>query len=207
MNEYEYEPIAGLPGDLPEGEHVLWQASPSWESLAKRVFQVFTASLYFVVLIAGHAIYRIMDGAPVSVLTGTLAWQGGLAITVIGILAFMAKLYAESTIYTITNRRLVIRSGVALPMIVNLPLTKVESAGLRRLRDGTGDITFLPLEGTKVYWLMLWPHVRPFNFRRVQPLLRGIQDPDSVARLLVNVIEEMRETSNDELEATKIAAV
>ena len=73
----------------------------SWESLAKRVFQVYTASLYFVVLIAGHAIYRIMDGAPVSVLTGTLAWQGGLALTVIGILAFMAKLYAESTIYTI----------------------------------------------------------------------------------------------------------
>jgi len=30
---------------------------------------------------------------------------------------------------------------------------------------------------------------------------------DSVARLLVNVIEEMRETSNDELEATEIAAV
>ena len=123
MNEYGYEPIAGLPADLPQGEHVLWQASPNWESLAKRLFQVYTASLYFVVLIAGHAIYRIMDGAPVSVLTGTLAWQGGLALTVIGILAFMAKLYAESTIYTITNRRLVIRSGVALPMIVNLPLT------------------------------------------------------------------------------------
>ena len=207
MNEYGYEPIAGLPGDLPEGEYVLWQASPGWESLAKRVFQVYTASLYFVVLIAGHAIYRIVDGASVSVLTGTLAWQGALALTVIGILAFLAKLYADSTIYTITNRRLVIRSGVALPMIVNLPLAKVESAGLRRLRDGTGDITFLPLEGTKVYWLMLWPHVRPFNFRRVQPLLRGIQDPDSVARLLVNIIEEMRETSSDEFEATEIAAV
>ena len=145
MNEYGNEPIAGLPGDLPEGEYVLWQASPGWESLAKRVFQVYTASLYFVVLIAGHATYRIVDGASVSVLTGTLAWQGALALTVIGILAFMAKLYAESTIYTITNRRLVIRSGVALPMIVNLPLTKVESAGLRRLRDGTGDITFLSL--------------------------------------------------------------
>ena len=92
-------------------------------------------------------------------------------------------------------------------MIVNLPLAKVESAGLRRLRDGTGDITFLPLEGTKVYWLMLWPHVRPFSYRRVQRLLRGIQDPDSVARLLVTVIEEMHETSNDELEATEIATV
>jgi hypothetical protein len=158
------------------------------------------------VLISAHAIYRIMDGASLSVLTGTLAWQSGLALSVLVILAFMAKLYSDSTLYTITNRRLIIRSGVALPMIINLPLAKVESAGLRRLRDGTGDITFLPVEGTKVYWLMLWPHVRPLSFRRVQPLLRGIEDPDVVARLLVNVIDEMGVTSND-AEATQIAAV
>ena len=174
--------------------------------MAKRVFQVYTAALYFLVLIAGHLIYRIMDGAPLSMLTGTLAWQGGLALTVVGILALMAKLYASSTLYTITSRRLIIRSGLALPMIVNLPLTKVESAGLRRLRDGTGDISFLPAEGTKVFWLMLWPHVRPLHFKRVQPLLRGIEDPDAVARLLVNVIEDIRETST-EIEAAQIAAV
>lgn len=206
MNEYSHEPIPGLPGELPEGEQVLWQASPTWDAMAKRVFQVYTAALYFLVLIAGHLIYRIMDGAPLSMLTGTLAWQGGLALTVVSILALMAKLYASSTLYTITSRRLIIRSGLALPMIVNLPLTKVESAGLRRLRDGTGDISFLPAEGTKVFWLMLWPHVRPLHFKRVQPLLRGIEDPDAVARLLVNVIEDIRETST-EIEAAQIAAV
>lgn len=206
MNEYSHEPIPGLPGELPEGEQVLWQASPTWDAMAKRVFQVYTAALYFLVLIAGHLIYRIMDGAPLSMLTGTLAWQGGLALTVVGILALMAKLYASSTLYTITSRRLIIRSGLALPMIVNLPLTKVESAGLRRLRDGTGDISFLPAEGTKVFWLMFWPHVRPLHFKRVQPLLRGIEDPDAVARLLVNVIEDIRETST-EIEAAQIAAV
>ena len=206
MNEYSHEPIPGLPGELPEGEQVLWQASPTWDAMAKRVFQVYTAALYFSVLIAGHLIYRIMDGAPVSMLTGTLAWQGGLALSVVGILALMAKLYASSTLYTITSRRLIIRSGLALPMIVNLPLTKVESAGLRRLRDGTGDISFLPAEGTKVFWLMLWPHVRPLHFKRVQPLLRGIEDPDVVARLLVNVIEDIRETST-EIQAAQIAAV
>lgn len=206
MNEYSHEPIPGLPGELPEGEQVLWQASPSWDAMAKRVFQVYTASFYFALLISAHLIYRVMDGAPLSMLTGTLVWQGGLALTVVGILALMARVYASSTVYTITSRRLIIRSGVALPMIVNLPLTKVESAGLRRLRDGTGDISFLPAEGTKVFWMMLWPHVRPFHFKRVQPLLRGIEDPDAVARLLVNVIEDIRETST-EIEATQIAAV
>ena len=206
MNEYSHEPIPGLPGELPEGEHVLWQASPSWDAMAKRVFQVYTAALYFLILIVAHLIYRIMDGAPLSMLTGTLAWQGGLALAVVVILAIMSKLYAASTLYTITSRRLIIRSGVALPMIVNLPLTKVESAGLRRLRDGTGDISFLPVEGTKVFWLILWPHVSPLHFSRVQPLLRGVEDPDAVARLLVNVIEDMPKTSN-EIEATQIAAV
>ncbi len=206
MNEYSHEPIPGLPGELPEGEQVLWQASPSWDAMAKRVFQVYTASFYFALLISAHLIYRVMDGAPLSMLTGTVVWQGGLALTVVGILVLMARVYASSTLYTITSRRLIIRSGVALPMIVNLPLTKVESAGLRRLRDGTGDISFLPAEGTKVFWMMLWPHVRPFHFKRVQPLLRGIEDPDAVARLLVNVIEDIRETST-EIEATQIAAV
>ena len=97
-------------------------------------------------------------------------------------------------------------AGGALPSIVNRRLTKAESAGLKRLRDGTVDITFRAIEGTKFYWLLLWPHVRPFSFRRVQPLLRGIEDPDVVARLLVNVIDEMGVTSND-AEATQIAAV
>ena len=197
MIEYEYEPIPGLPGELPEGEHVLWQATPSWESLAKRVFQVYTLSLYFILLIVAHLIFRVMDGAPASMISGTLAWQGGLAASVIALLALLARLYAKGTLYTLTNRRLVIRSGVALPMIINLPLSKVESAGLRRLRDGTGDITFLPAPDTKVHWMMLWPHVRPFHFTRVQPLLRGVEDPDAVARLLVNVIEELRETSQE----------
>ena len=151
MNEYSHEPIPGLPGELPEGEHVLWQASPSWDAMAKRVFQVYTAALYFLVLIAAHLIYRIMDGAPLSMLTGTLAWQGGLALAVVCILAIMSKLYAASTLYTITSRRLIIRSGVALPMIVNLPLTKVESAGLRRLRDGTGDIAFCLLRALRCF--------------------------------------------------------
>jgi hypothetical protein len=48
--------------------------------------------------------------------------------------------------------------------------------------------------------------VRPLHFSRVQPLLRGVEDPDAVARLLVNVIEDIPKTSN-EIEATQIAAV
>ena len=61
MNEYSHEPIPGLPGELPEGEQVLWQASPSWDAMAKRVFQVYTAALYFLILIVAHLIYRVMD--------------------------------------------------------------------------------------------------------------------------------------------------
>jgi hypothetical protein len=151
VNEYSHEPIPGLPGELPEGEQVLWQASPTWDAMAKRVFQVYTAALYFLALIAGHLIYRIMDGAPLSMLTGTLAWQGGLALTVVGILALMAKLYASSTLYTITSRRLIIRSGLAMPMIVNLPLTKVESAGLRDFEMALAILAFCLLRERKCF--------------------------------------------------------
>ena len=93
MIEYEYEPIPGLPGELPEGEQVLWQGTPSWESLAKRVFQVYTLSLYFILLIVAHLIFRVMDGAPASMISGTLVarWFGGIGDRFAGVVSALIR--------------------------------------------------------------------------------------------------------------------
>ncbi|MBT5209757.1 MAG: PH domain-containing protein, partial [Halieaceae bacterium] len=54
VREYEYEPINGLPENLPEGESIVWQGAPRWTALANRVFQVRTLALYFAALIGIH---------------------------------------------------------------------------------------------------------------------------------------------------------
>ena len=75
-------------------------------------------------------------------------------------------------------------------MMVNLPLEKVESAGLRLCSDGTGDVLFTPTSDAKLYYMLLWPHVRLLGLRRVQPLFRGIPDAQNVARLLAKTVRD-----------------
>ena len=188
MREYEYEPINGLPENLPEGESIVWQGAPRWTALANRVFQVRTLALYFAALIGIHVVYKLMDGASSSHVWGGVSWQLTLATVSLWLLSGAAWLYARSTVYTLTNKRLVLRSGVATPMMVNLPLEKLESAGLRLCSDGTGDMLFTPTSDTKLYYMLLWPHVRLLGFRKIQPLLRGIPDAQNVARLLAETV-------------------
>jgi hypothetical protein len=188
MNEYEYEPLRGLPEELPEGEEVVWQGEPTWRGLARRVFHVHALGLYFGALILLHASYEWLQGVdPASVLVG-VGWQLGLTVTALGILSVMALAYARTTVYTITTRRLVIRSGVAVPMMINVPWDSVQAASLRQCRDGTGDIAFEMMPEKRAAYWALWPNVRPWHYSRVQPMMRGIQSPEIVAQTLARTV-------------------
>lgn len=184
MNEYQYEPIHGLPEQLPEGETIIWQGEPQWSGMARRVFHLRGLSLYFALLIALHAGSQLLGGEPANAVLASLGWQlclGGLAL---GILAVLARAYARTTVYTLTNRRIVLRFGVAVPMMINLPLEQIESAGLRNCSDGTGDIAVHLLPGSKLSYWALWPNVRPWYWAPVEPMLRAVPDPEHVAGLL-----------------------
>lgn len=190
MMEYEDEPVEGLPENLPEGEKIIWQGQPRVAAMAKRVFYVPQLSLYFGLLIAGHTIFRLMEGVAGAQVMGTLVWQSGLAGTVLLLLWWLSRSYARSVLYTLTSERLVIRSGVALPMMVNIPIEQVTAADLRLHRDGTGDILLQPSEDRQLYWVLLWPNVSPWYSRPVKPLLRGLENPRQAARAFASVAQE-----------------
>jgi hypothetical protein len=99
-------------------------------------------------------------------------------------LILLAWLINRSTVYTITNRRVVMRFGVALPMTVNIPFAIVESAALKTRRDGTGDIPLTLTPAQRIAYLHLWPHVRPWQFTRPQPMLRAVPDAARVGAIL-----------------------
>jgi hypothetical protein len=189
MMEYEDEPVEGLPENLPEGEKIIWQGQPRVAAMAKRVFYVPQLSLYFGLLMAGHTIFRLMEGVAGAQVMGTLVWQSGLAGTVLLLLWWLSRSYARSVLYTLTSERLVIRSGVALPMMVNIPIEQVTAADLRLHRDGTGDILLQPSEDRQLYWVLLWPNVSPWYSRPVKPLLRGLEDPHQAARAFASVAQ------------------
>ncbi|WP_198374998.1 photosynthetic complex putative assembly protein PuhB [Neoroseomonas rubea] len=184
ITEHGLEPVPGLPGHLPEGETLLWQGSPGWRALARGAMHVRGIALYFFLL----ALWR---GAGISADGGSTAdvVAGGALMLLIGA-APLGFLYlyawgaARCAVYSITNRRIVMRVGVALPVTINLPFALIEGASLTRRADGTGDIA-LRLEGPqRVSWIMLWPHLRPWRMAKPEPMLRAIADADAVAQVL-----------------------
>jgi hypothetical protein len=38
--DFDFEPVPGLPAELPAGETMIWQGRPQWRSLAVRAFHI-----------------------------------------------------------------------------------------------------------------------------------------------------------------------
>jgi hypothetical protein len=204
VSEFAFEPVHGLPENLPPGEALRWQGAPHWRVLARRAFHARTVAFYFGLLILIQFAYLLLGGGA-GLKEAVLAafWLfllGGLAV---GILVLLAWLYSRSTVYSITDRRLVIRFGVALPMAVNIPFKIVESAGLRTYPDGSGDIPLVLGSGQKVSYLIMWPNVRPWRFSNAQPMLRAIPDAKNVAEILAEALQSA--TADTDTEADEAA--
>jgi hypothetical protein len=188
MNEYEHEPVRGLPEDLPAGESIVWQGEPDWRALARRAFHVRKVLFYFGVLLVWYLASHLGEGAAAETTFRGVLWTLAMAGAAAGILGLLAWTYAHSTVYTLTNQRLVLRFGVALPMMINLPLEKLESADLVAYGSGLGDIALTLAPGERISYWALWPHARPWHFSRVKPMLRGLPDAAAVASLLAQQV-------------------
>ncbi len=177
--EHDLEPIRGLPGDLPEGEHIVWQGSPDWKRLGRDAFKTFWIAGYFAALL----VWAALDGG-----TTGMAMTLIMAALGLGLLYGLAWGTARSTVYTITSRRVVLRYGMALPKCINLPISAIASAGLRRNADRTGDIPLALSQAHKLGYAVFWPHVRPWKLRDPEPMLRSIADVETVAGLLTDAL-------------------
>jgi len=184
MREHDYEPVPGLPERLPPGETILWQGAPAFAALARRALHVRSIAIYFAALALWRGTSLALDGASaheVAAGASLLVLVGAGAILPLALYAWAA---ARTTLYTITNRRVVIRAGVALPTSFNLPFAAIEAAGVRLHGDGVGDIALRLMPGQKVAYIFLWPHARPWRFARPEPMLRCIPEAETVAQTL-----------------------
>lgn len=185
-HEHEFEPQRGLPERLPAGEHVLWQGAPDWRVLARECFHVRKLVLYFGVLAIWRVVTVAQGGSSGREIAISAAMAIGLAATALGLVTLMAWMSARTCLYTITNRRVVMRIGIVLSVTFNLPLKKVESAGIHPLANGHGDIALALDAGTRIAYPHLWPHARPWRVARTQPSLRCIADAATVAKTLTD---------------------
>jgi hypothetical protein len=166
----------------------LWQGRPSWKSFAQRVFQVRKLAVYFAILLGWYAASSFVPGETYrTAALGTLRMTG-VALTPLVLVYVFAWLTSRSTVYTITDRRVVFSIGIALQVRINLPFKKVESAGLETWPDGSGSIALALLPREKIAYLALWPHARPWRVSRPEPMLRCIPDAQRVSQILARAL-------------------
>ena len=182
--EHELEPEFGLPEALPAGERMLWQGQPRAALVARRIFHLPVLAAYFGLLLAWRVVLQWHDGAPWSeALRGTLA-LALLSATALAIVATLARLTARTTVYTLTDKRVVMRIGIVLTVTYNLPLRQIDGANLLPLKGDAGEIALALRGDTRIAVLHLWPHARPWHFTRPQPMLRCLPDAAAVAARL-----------------------
>ncbi len=190
MSESDFLPegtLRGMPGPLPKGERILWRGAPTWRGVLAQVFHVRPVVAWFAGTATLFGIAAAAQGGAVSALTVVaptlLIGAGGIAL-----LTVLAWLVHRTTVYTITDRRVVMHVGIALPITLNLPHARTEGAGLHLFSDGSGDIPLQLPPGERIAYLHLWPHARPWRVSRPEPMMRSVPDARAVAEILAGAL-------------------
>jgi hypothetical protein len=182
--------VQALPQALPAGERVLWQGAPQWRQVFLRVFHARKLLVYFGLLLALRAAFTIADGGGASEAALSVLWLVPAPLFVLAMVAVLSWLVERTTWYTVTSRRVVMRIGMVLEVTFNFPFKVIDAVSLRQHPGGYGDIALAFMDGEQIAYPHLWPHARPWHFRRTQPMLRCVPDAARVAGLLAQSLAE-----------------
>jgi len=182
--EHEFEAAHGLPEPLPAGERILWQGAPDFKVMAERCFHVRTFAIYFAVILLIRAATVAAQGGSASEAIVAALWLAPAAALALALLILMAWLTSRTAVYTITDRRVVMRVGIVLTVTFNLPFSRIESAAVNLKHGPAGDIALTTMRSDQIAYVHLWPHARPWHVKRTEPAFRCIADAESVSRIL-----------------------
>jgi hypothetical protein len=183
-DDFAFEPVRGLPRRLPPGERILWQGSPDASDFAFRFLKLAHLTGYFIALVAWVVVSTALDGASLLEVSSAAAVGAALALVALGLVRGYAELVARTTVYTMTDKRFVLRVGIALPISVNLPFSRIDAAAMRATPGGTGEIALKLRSGERIAYLVLWPHTRSWHMARPEPVLRCLHDVRAVSATL-----------------------
>ncbi len=186
--EHEGEPVPGLPERLPPGENLLWQGRPEGRGLTARGMGLRAVTWYFGALLALQAGLGVYQGAGLVQVGGGLVISAAIGLVGLGLLWSIGRAAARGAIYTITDHRVVMRVGIALPMIINIPFTVIESVARVEHADGTEDVVLRIMKPARLSWIALWPHVRAASILHPEPMLRAVPQAQGAAQLLARAI-------------------
>jgi hypothetical protein len=170
---------------------VVWQGAPDWRSLAVQAFHVRKIALYFVFMLTLQTLnLTAPDNGVGWKPLAEVEWKplfvaASLYALALGLLLGTAWLSASSTLYTLTNKRVVMRIGIVLTLTFNLPYKRIAGASLKSYAKGVGDIALALHPEDRIGWAHLWPHQRAWHISQPQPTLRCLAGSASVGQQLL----------------------
>jgi len=186
--EHEIEPTPGLPARLPAGENLLWQGSPEPAGLTRRALGLRGIALYFGAMLCLQAGLGLNAGQDIGSMGFGLAVSATIGLVGLGLLYAIGRASARAAMFTITDKRVVMRVGIALPMTINIPFTVIEGLARKVHSDGTEDLVLTILKPARLSYIMLWPHLRVGHVLTPKPMLRALPQSQGVAQLLARAL-------------------
>ena len=173
---------------LAPGEAIVWRGAPSWSRLVQTVYHVRGVSAYFAFLLVFNAYQAWAKQMTLEqALTGSVPLIVMVAMA-LGLLAALAYLSARSTRYTITDRRVILHYGIAMPATLSLPFSRIIKASVAMNHDHSGDIPLVLRADDHMPYLKLWPLARPWAFSHPEPMLRCVPHAAVVGGLLTRAL-------------------
>ena len=127
QDDFAFEPIRGLPERPPEGEVILWQGQPNWLRLTVDSLNLWWVLAYFIFLFVWRFI-SVSDLMPFDQALLVSFPFLALALIVTLLLMLVGFIQAKATVYTITNKRIVMRIGAARTLTLILAFTEIAKA-------------------------------------------------------------------------------
>jgi hypothetical protein len=165
--------------------------------LAAEAFHIRLVGAYFLAMLLWRAAASVEAGASLTQALLLTLSVAPIALFALGVLLALAWANSRTTVYTITNRRVVMRFGAAVPKAINIPFRLIKSAALDADRTGGGQLALTLTDENRIAFLHLWPHVRPFRFAAAVPTFRGVPDAAIAAGVLAEAVGDVLETTQE----------
>ncbi|MEO1188424.1 MAG: photosynthetic complex putative assembly protein PuhB, partial [Pseudomonadota bacterium] len=171
-------------------------------ALAFNAFRLRWVLGYFIAMTVFRIANLSSNAASSAQMTDVLMSSTLFCAAAFGLILALSFAMSRAALFTITNKRVVMRYGAAIRKYVNVPFSKMAGAQLIRKSARVGDISVqLDEDRGRPPYLHLWPFVRPFKYSKPQPMMRGIEDVEKVASILARaVFEEAPDKVQMELE-------
>ena len=193
--EHDIEPVPGLPGRLPDGEFIVWQGKPAFKTLMTRLLRARWIAAYFAIAALWSVAVGINNSETAWQFVGRISFIAVAAAILFGLMALYARAVAKTTMYTLTNHRVVMRVGIAISASFNLPFAQISGADFRVGSDGSGDVALTLKSGHGLSGSVFFPHQRGGLWRKLSPQMICLPEAKSVADTLAKQLRAYTPTS------------